>query len=69
MIERTTEQRTYVRTRGMRELRDRLRDTSVRHVAQCCIPGTARKNWRNVLGSTAHLESKDDGNKSLLLTR
>ncbi len=28
MIERTAEQRTYVRTRRMRELRDRLRDTS-----------------------------------------
>lgn len=54
MIELTAEQRTYVRTRRMRELRDRLRDASVRRVARYCIPGTARKNWRNVLGSAAY---------------
>jgi hypothetical protein len=33
----------------------------VRHVARYNIPGTARKNWRNVLGSTAYPESKDNG--------
>ncbi len=61
MIEPTAEQRAYVRTRGMSELRDRLRDASVRRVAQYSIPGPTRKNWRNVLGSTAYPESKDKG--------
>ena len=48
--------------------RDCLQTERVRHVAQCCIPGTARKNWRNVLGSTAYFESKDNRNKSMLLS-
>ena len=42
-------------------MRDRLPEETVRRVARCCIPGTARKNWRNVLGSLAYPESKDNG--------
>lgn len=45
----------------MSELRDRLNVERVRHVARYNIPGAARKNWRNVLGSTANPESKDKG--------
>jgi hypothetical protein len=44
MIEPTAEQRTYVRTRGMRELRDRLPAARVRHVTHDEIPGATRKN-------------------------
>jgi hypothetical protein len=61
MTELTAERRTYVWTRGRRELRDCLSAARVRHVARYNIPGTARKNWRNVLGSTAYPESKDKG--------
>jgi hypothetical protein len=35
-------------------IRDRLQVERVRRVARYCIPGAARKNWRNVLGSTAY---------------
>ena len=61
MTELTTERRTYGQSRGMSELRDRLQAEKVRHVARHNIPGTARKNWRDVLGSTAYPESKDNG--------
>ena len=42
-------------------MRDRLAGETVRRVARYSILGTARKNWRNVLGSTAYPESKDNG--------
>ena len=61
MTELTTERRTYVWTRGRSELRDRLNAERVRRVARYSIPGSARKNWRNVLGPTAYPESKDNG--------
>jgi hypothetical protein len=51
------------------ETRDGLKTERVRRVARYSIPGSARKNWRNVLGSTAYPESKNNGDKSLLLTR